>query len=226
MNHSHHLKTPMTYQQINSSIERINCQAQAIAKASPEQYGKQMEQAARFICIRVAIICAITLKAAELVYQAGYAFGQKIHWLNDYLTMATAHRNVRKSTHSQLFTDPQNPWQLQLPLPQVLRNLIGDWHASTSVTTRTISSLKTKNQPLSSGTKRINVTADQKRAVGTMSKDGPSKASVSSPRSKPSVKRSTSTRKPSKMQEKNVTISDGTHSVSTTEQSGHNRIQR
>lgn len=195
----------------NQLISQLN----NAAKAPAEDWGRQIKFICKIICITVVYIMVIAIDIAQIMYRAGYAFGQCIHGLNDRLT----HRIVSKSTHSTQVIDP---WQLQLPLPKSIGNLL----ASTSVTTTTTSCSKTRNQPSSSGMKRTNGTVDQRKVVGTTNKDGPSKVSVSSPGSKRSVKRSSSTKKQSKTMEKNVTTSDGTPSALTTERSGRSRTQR
>ena len=73
--------------------------------------------------------------------------------------------------------------------------------------------LKTKNQPPSVSTNATAGTVDQKKVGGTTSKDGPSKRSVSSPRSKPSAKQSSSKRKQQKPTDHSVTTSVGTHGL-------------
>ncbi len=152
---------------------------------------------------------------ATIMYRAGYAFGQWIHQLNDALTR----RIVSKSTQTQQVIDP---WQLQLPLP----SLIGNWLASTSHATRTTLSSKTTNQRLLPGTKPTCGTEDHRKVVGTTSRARQSNKSASSPGSKQSAKRSGSTRKPCKMQDKSVTTLDGSTSPSITERTGRSRTQR
>lgn len=72
---------------------------------------------------------------------------------------------------------------------------------------------KDRNQPPSASTNATAGTVDQKKVVGTTSKDGPSKRSVSSPRSKPSVKQSSSKQKQQKNTDLSVTTSVGTHGL-------------
>ncbi len=184
-------------------------------KSPAEDWGQTIKLICKIICITVVYIAVIAADFATIMYRSGYAFGQWIHTLNNALTQVV----VKKSTHS---TQGIDPWQLQLPLPSWTQ----DWLVSTSVTTRTTSSSKTRNQPSLHGTKPINDTVVPTKEVGTTSKAGPSSKSVSSPGSKQSVKRSSSTRKPCKTQEKSVTTLDGTRSALTTERTGRSRTQR
>ncbi len=185
------------------------------AKAPAQDWGQTIKLICKIICITVVFIMVVAADFATIMYRAGYAFGQWIHQLNDALT----HRIVSKSTQTQQDIDP---WQLQLPLP----NLIGNWLASTSHATRTTLSSKTTNQRLLPGTKPTCGTEDQRKVVGTTSRAGQSNKSASSPGSKQSAKRSGSMRKPCKKQEKNVTTLDGTRSALTTERTGRSRTQR
>ena len=152
----------------NQLISQLN----NAAKAPAEDWGKTIKLICKIICITVAYIMVITFDIARIMYCTGYAFGQWIHGLNDKLTNAI----VSKSTQTQPNIDP---WQLQLPLPKPLNQLIGDSHGSTSLVTATISSSKTTNQPSLCGMKPINGTAAQRKEAGTTSKAGPSNGSVS-----------------------------------------------
>jgi hypothetical protein len=94
---------------------------------------------------------------------------------------------------------------IHLPRPKQL-------DAGSQGTTCTVP-LKTKNQPPSVSTNAIAGTVDQKKVGGTTSKDGPSKRSASSPRSKPSEKPSSSKRKQQKNTDHSGTTSVGTHGL-------------
>ena len=72
---------------------------------------------------------------------------------------------------------------------------------------------KNKNQPRSVSTNAIAGTVDQKKVVGTTSKDGPSKQSASSPRSKQSKKPSSLKQKQQKTTDHSVTTSAGPHGL-------------
>ena len=208
------------------------------AKAPAQDWGQTIKLICKIICITVVFIMVVAADFATIMYRAGYAFGQWIHQLNDALTQ----RIVSKSTQS---TQGIDPWQLQLPLPSLIgstkwmetmikplllpktsESAGAEWLASTSHATRTTSSSKTTNQRLLPGTKPTCGTEDQRKVVGTTSRAGQSNKSASSPGSKQSAKRSGSTKKPCKTQDKSVTTLDGTTSPSTTGRSGRSRTQR
>jgi len=91
---------------------------------------------------------------------------------------------------------------IHLPRPKQL--------VTTSQVTSGTKKSKAKSQPPSHSTNAPCVTVDQKKVVGITSKDGLSEQSVSSPRSKPSVKPSSSRSGQSKSTENVRTTSDGT----------------
>ena len=110
-------------------------QLKNIASASTEDWGQTIEKLVRISVLAIVLIGVITLDVATFMYQAGHAFGQLVHSLNDKLTNVV----VRKSTQ----TYPTiNSWQLQLPIP-ALKKL-----ATTSPSTTTTTITK-ENQPLS-----------------------------------------------------------------------------
>lgn len=91
---------------------------------------------------------------------------------------------------------------IHLPRPKQL--------VTTSQVTSGTPKSKAMSQPPSHSTNAPCVTVDQKKVVGTTSKDGQSKQSVSSPRSRPSVKPSSSRGGQKKSTENVRTTSDGT----------------
>ncbi len=92
---------------------------------------------------------------------------------------------------------------LQIHLPRQKQLVVG------SVITTGQQSLKTRNQPRSRSTNAACITVDQKKADGITNQAGPSKQSVSSPRSKPSAKQSHSKSTHSKRTATRRTTSDG-----------------
>lgn len=183
---------------IYNLIANVPQQLNKVYKSPVFSWGQTIKLICKIICITVVFIMVVAADFATIMYRAGYAFGQWIHQLNNALT----HRIVSKSTHS---TQGIDPWQLQLPLP----NLIGNWLASTSHATRTTSSSKTTNQRLLPGTKPTCGTEDQRSRDGGMKPAGQSNKSVSLTRSKPSRLQSSCTQKPLKNTRKRKTISDG-----------------
>ena len=109
---------------------------------------------------------------------------------------------------------------LTIHLPRQKQLVVGS-----TDTTCTLSG-KIKNQPPSVSTNVPVCTVDQKKVGGTTSKDGPSKRSVSSPRSKPSVKQSTLKQKHWKSSDLNETTSDGIHGVLPSPTSTPKRTQK
>lgn len=84
---------------------------------------------------------------------------------------------------------------------------------ATSQATSGTKKSKAKSQPQSHSTNAACITVDQKKVVGTTSKDCLSKQSVSSPRSKPSAKQSNLKKKPKSFLESTKTSLDGTNGV-------------
>ncbi len=109
---------------------------------------------------------------------------------------------------------------LTIHLPKQQQLVVGS-----TDTTCTLSG-KNENQPPSASTNAIAGTVDQKKVGGTTSKDGPSKRSVSSPRSKPSVKQSSSKQKQKNSSDPAETTSDGTHGMLHSPTSTQKRTQR
>lgn len=109
---------------------------------------------------------------------------------------------------------------LTIHLPRQKQCVVGS-----TGTTLTLSG-KNKNQPPSASTNVPLGTVDQKKVGGTTSKGGPSTQSVSSPRSKPSVKQSSLKQKHWKSSDPNETTSDGTHGVLPSPTSTPKRIPK
>jgi len=96
---------------------------------------------------------------------------------------------------------------LQIHLPRQKQLVVG------SVGTTGQQNLKTRNQPRSHSTNAPCITVDQKKEDGIGNQAGPSKQSVSSPRSKPSAKQSNSKSTHSKPLVTRRTTLDGPNGV-------------
>lgn len=240
---NHHYK-PMNYHLINRIDDGIQVviqlpqQLNNIASASPEDWGRTIEKIVRVTLATVVFITVVILDIATLMYQAGHAFGQFVHSLNDKLTNFTRSVMlwctkddqcyslddttccVRKSTQTQ---PTINSWQLQLPL-SILSPKLNSFVYGSSDTTTTVN---TQEHQLSSHcTKHGLDTEDQRKEAITTNVVNLSKASVSSARSRRSVQRSSSSRKPRKPTEATGMSLDGPRTESALSKDGLSGTRR